>query len=220
MKVVAILSEKGGAGKTTLAVHLATAAHLEGHSVAILDLDPQGSAYAWAERRTEPPEAQAITPVALPGWLDKLRQADCELVVIDTGRDANNAGYTAAKAADMILIPLRPGGFDFLALGRTLDLCKLAGKLPVVVLNALRPGSRRAEADAVDVLKDLECSVAPFVFHDRADYRHASVAARSAQELDPDGKAAEEAANLFSFVRSRIELAIHPLPAKQKKVAP
>jgi chromosome partitioning protein len=57
MKVVAVLSEKGGAGKTTLAVHLATAAQLAGNAAAILDLDPQGSAFAWAERRTVPPEA-------------------------------------------------------------------------------------------------------------------------------------------------------------------
>ena len=75
MKVVAVLSEKGGAGKTTLAVHLATAGHLAGLSTVILDLDPQGSAYAWAGRRGTPPEAEAIAPVALTAWLDKLREA-------------------------------------------------------------------------------------------------------------------------------------------------
>jgi chromosome partitioning protein len=210
MKVVAILSEKGGAGKTTLAVHLATAAHLAGLGVAILDLDPQGSAYAWAERRTEPPEAQAITPVALPGWIEKLRQAEAELVVLDTGRDANNAGYTAARAADIILIPLRPGGFDLLALARTLDLCKLAGKRPYVVLNAIRPGSLRAESDAREAVADLECEIAPFVLHDRADYRHASVAARSAQELDAKGKAAEEVGAAFTWLRRTLKLTTKP----------
>ncbi len=206
MKVVAILSEKGGAGKTTLAVHLATAAHLAGLGVAILDLDPQGSAYAWAERRTEPPEAQAITPVALPGWIEKLRQAEAELVVLDTGRDANNA----ARAADIVLIPLRPGGFDLLALARTLDLCKLAGKRPYVVLNAIRPGSLRAESDAREAVADLECEIAPFVLHDRADYRHASVAARSAQELDAKGKAAEEVAAAFAWLRRTLKLTTKP----------
>ncbi len=103
MKVVAVLSEKGGAGKTTLSVHLATAAQLAGNPAALLDLDPQGSAFAWAERRTVPPEAQAILPVALPGWLKKLDEAGAGLVVLDTGRDSNNAGYTAAKAADWFL---------------------------------------------------------------------------------------------------------------------
>ncbi len=210
MRVVAILSEKGGAGKTTLAVHLATAAHLAGRSVAILDLDPQGSAYAWAERRSKPPEAEAIAPIALAGWLHKLADNDAELVVLDTGRDANNAGYTAAKAADLILIPLRSGGFDFLALTRTLELCKLAGKRPYIVMNAMRPNSARVEADTRDALADLDCELAPVILHDRADYRSASVAALSAQELDPKGKAAAEVAALYLWVSQQLSLSTMP----------
>jgi chromosome partitioning protein len=206
MKVVAVLSEKGGAGKTRLAVHLATAAHLAGQKVMILDLDPQGSAYAWAERRTEPPEAEAIAPVALAGWMDRLREAGAGLVVLDTGRDSNNAGYTAAKAADLVLIPCRVGGFDFLALDRTLDLCRLAGKRPFVVLNAVRPGSVRAEANAREALADLECDLAPGALHDRVDFRTASVAARSAQELEPESKAAREVAVLYSWLTGQLEI--------------
>jgi len=204
MKVVAVLSEKGGAGKTTLAVHLATAAQLAGNAAAILDLDPQGSAFAWAERRTVPPEAQAILPVALPGWLKKLDEAGAGLVVLDTGRDSNNAGYTAAKAADLVLVPCRAGGFDFLALGRTLDLCRLAGKRPFVVLNAMRPGSTRAEQEARETLAGLECDLCPVTIHERADYRGASVAARSAQELEPKGKAAQEIAALYAWLAKQI----------------
>lgn len=206
MRVVAVLSEKGGAGKTTLSVHIATAAHLAGLGVAILDLDPQGSAFAWAERRTKPPEAQSIQPVALAGWLRRLEEAEAGLVVLDTGRDSNNSGYTAAKAADLVLIPLRAGGFDFLALTRTLDLCKLSGKRPAVVLNAIRPGSLRAEEEARDVLAGLECDLAPVVLHERADFRNASVAAQSAQELEPGGKAAEEVAALYSWISGKVGL--------------
>jgi chromosome partitioning protein len=206
MKVVAVLSEKGGAGKTTLAVHLATAAHLAGLKVMILDLDPQGSAYAWAERRTEPPEAEAIPPVALAGWLDRLKGAGADLVILDTGRDSNNAGYTAAKAADLVLVPCRAGGFDFLALGRTLDLCRLATKRPFVVLNAIRPGSVRTEQDTREALADLECDLAPTALHDRVDFRTASVAARSAQEIEPEGKAAAEVAALYSWISQQLGL--------------
>ena len=206
MKVVAVLSEKGGAGKTTLAVHLATAAHLAGLKVMILDLDPQGSAYAWSERRTEPPEAEAIPPVALGGWLERLKGVGADLVVLDTGRDSNNAGYTAAKSADLAVIPCRVGGFDFLALDRTLDLCRLAGVRPFVVLNAVRPGSIRAEVDAREALAELECELCPAALHDRADFRAASVAARSAQELDPEGKAAGEIETLYSWVSQQLGL--------------
>jgi chromosome partitioning protein len=216
MKVVAVLSEKGGAGKTTLAVHLATAAHLAGQSAVILDLDPQGSAYGWASRRGEPPEAESIQPVALAGWLDKLREAGAGLVVLDTGRDSNNAGYTAVKAADVVLIPCRAGGFDLLALARTLDLCRLAGQKPYVVLNALRPGSLRAEADAREALGDLDCELAPVSLHDRADFRAASVTARSAQEIDPTGKAAQEIETLYLWLSEKVGLST---TRRMKKVA-
>jgi chromosome partitioning protein len=206
MKVVAVLSEKGGAGKTTISVHLATAAQLAGQPAAILDLDPQGSAYAWAERRKEPPEAQAIPPVALAAWLTKLDEAGASIVILDTGRDSNNAGYTAAKAADLVIVPCRAGGFDFLALTRTLDLCKLAGKRPYVVLNALRPGASRADADARESLAGLECEVCPVTIHDRADFRAASVEARSAQELEPKGKAAQEIEALYAWISQQLDL--------------
>ena len=214
MKTIAVLSEKGGAGKTTLAVHLATAAVLSGKFAAILDLDPQGSAYAWAQRRDTPPEAESIQPVALTGWLDKLRGAEADFVILDTGRDANNAGYTAAKAADIILIPCRAGGFDFLALGRTLDLCKLVGKRPFVVLNAIRPGSIRAVEDAREAFAELECELAPLVLHDRADFRTASVAARSAQELEPKGKAAAEIVELYNWILSELDNTTTAQPKK------
>jgi chromosome partitioning protein len=217
MKVVAVLSEKGGAGKTTLSVHLATAAQLGGVDSVILDLDPQGSAYAWSERRGSAPEAQAIQPVALGGWLDKLEKAEAGLVILDTGRDANNAGYTAAKAADLILIPCRTGGFDLLALGRTLDLCKLAGKRPFVVLNGLRPGAARAQQEARELLSDFDCEIAPVVIHDRADYRAASVSARSAQELDPKGKAAAEIGALSQWMMQ--QLALSTTPRKKERRA-
>ncbi len=207
-----MLSEKGGAGKTTLSVHLATAAQLAGQSAAILDLDPQGSAYAWAERRTEPPEAQAIPPVALASWLAKLDEAGASVVVLDTGRDSNNAGYTAAKAADIVIVPCRAGGFDFLALTRTLDLCKLAGKRPFVILNALRPGASRADLDARESLAGLDCDLCPVTIHDRADFRAASVHARSAQEIEPKGKAAQEIAALYSWLSSQLALSTTPQP--------
>jgi chromosome partitioning protein len=164
MKVLAVLSEKGGAGKTTIAVHLAVAAQLAGLDVAIIDLDPQGSAADWSDRRGSAPEAVAIPPVRLEKLLTDLRGNDADLVIIDTGRDSNNAGYTAARAADFALIPCKGGGFDFRALARTLDLCRLADKRPCLVLNGMRPGATRAQADAREALASHACDIAPVLF--------------------------------------------------------
>lgn len=206
MKVVAILSEKGGAGKTTVSVHLAVAATLAGHDAAIVDLDPQASSADWCDRRGSAPEAVAIPPARLSHALDQMRQRGDRLAIIDTGRDSHNAGYTAAQAADLILIPCRGGGFDFRALGRTLDLCALAGKRPFILFNAMRPGATRAEADAREAVAGLACDIAPVVLHERAAYRTASIATQTAQEIEPTSPAAAEIAALYAWIAGQLEL--------------
>lgn len=206
MHVVAVLSEKGGAGKTTTAVHLAVAAHLAGLDTVIIDLDPQASAADWADRRAAKPEAVAIPPVRLPKLLADLKANGVQFVLVDTGRDSNNAGYIAAQAADMVLIPCRPGGFDFRALGRTTDLCRLAGKRPYVLLNAMRPGASRAEADARDALAAYPCELAPCVVHERVAYRNASIADKTAQETEPGSPAAEEISQLYQWLSQQLTL--------------
>jgi chromosome partitioning protein len=206
MKVLAILSEKGGAGKTTVTVHLAVAAKLAGLDVAIIDLDPQASAADWSDRRGSEPEAVAIPPARLEKLLSDLRANDADLAIIDTGRDSNNAGYTAAQAADLILIPCRGGGFDFRALSRTLDLCRLSQKRPYLLLNGMRPGANRAAADAREALAGHECDIVPVVIHDRAAYRAASITAKTAQETEPDSVAADEISQLFLWIIGQLGL--------------
>jgi len=200
MKTVAILSEKGGAGKTTLAVHLATAAQIAGLATAIIDLDPQASAADWADSRDTPPEAVAIPPARLDSVLDKLRGGGCSFVVIDTGRDSNNAGYTAAQAADLILVPCRVGRFDIRALSRTLDLAKLAGKPAHLVFNDLAPNANKMRAEAEDALTPMGCPIAPVQLSHRAAFRDAPMSGQAAQEIEPDGAAAAEVAALFAWV--------------------
>jgi chromosome partitioning protein len=206
MHVVAVLSEKGGTGKTTVAVHLAVASKLAGLDAVIIDLDPQASAADWADRRESSPEAVAIPPARLAKLLADLRANEVQLVFVDTGRDSNNAGYTAAQAADLVLIPCQPSGFDFRALTRTTDLCKLAGKRPFVILNGLQPGATKAEADAREALITYECDLAPVALHRRAAYRQASIVSRTAQETEPGSPAAEETEQLYHWVAQQLSL--------------
>lgn len=216
-RVVAIVSEKGGAGKTTLLVLLAVAAHLAGLSVAIIDLDPQTSAADWADDRGSPPEAVAIPPNRLEKLLTELRNNGIDLVLIDTPREAGNAGYVAAKAADFVLIPFKRGGFDFRALDRTLNVCRLAEKRPWLILNGMRPGASRIEADARDSLAGRECGVAPVILHNRTPYETTSITARSPQETEPGGAAAAEIKAIFVWLSGQLGLST---TTQSTKVAP
>lgn len=218
MKIAAIVSEKGGAGKTTVVVHIGVAATRAGLDVAIIDLDPQASAADWVDERGEgtKPEAVAIPPARLDKLLADLRTNGTDLVLIDTPREGNNAGYIAAKAADLVIVPFKRGGFDFRALKRTLDLCRVAGKRPFVLLNGLRIGANRIEADTREALKakilelEHECDFAPVVVHQRTAYETASITARTAQETDPDSNDAAEAQALFSWVAGQLRLSTTP----------
>jgi chromosome partitioning protein len=96
-KVLAVVSEKGGAGKTTVTTNVAVAGHLAGLDVAIIDLDPQTSAADWSDDRGSLPEAVAIPPNRLEKLLSDLRNNDTHLVIIDTPREAGNAGMSRPR---------------------------------------------------------------------------------------------------------------------------
>jgi chromosome partitioning protein len=219
MKVIAVLSEKGGAGKTTVTVHLAVAAQLAGLDVAVIDLDPQGSAADWCDRRGSTPEAVAIPPVRLEKLLAELRENGADLVLLDTPRDANNTGYTAAQAADLVLVPCQVGGFDVRALPRTLDLCRVAHKRPCLLVNGIRPGASREEADAREALAGDSLDIAPIIFHRRSIYKNASITTKTAQETEPGSAAAEEISQLYLWIAGQLGLSTTQQRTKRKAVA-
>src|SRR6201986_1411279 len=108
MKTVAIVSQKGGSGKTTLAVHLATAATIAGHTTAIIDLDPQATATSWGDDRANGPEVISGQATRLPALLQTARDNGATFLVIDTAPNADQTASLAARAADLVLIPCRP----------------------------------------------------------------------------------------------------------------
>ena len=122
MWTVSIVSQKGGAGKTTLAVHLATAAQQAGLTVAVIDLDPQATARRWGEKRGRAPEVVSDHAIRLPALLQAARTNGADLVFVDTAPNADQAALGAARAADLILIPCRPSAFDLEAVEATLTL--------------------------------------------------------------------------------------------------
>lgn len=199
MRTISVISQKGGAGKTTLAVHLATAATRDGLAVAVIDLDPQATARRWGDKRGAPPEVVSDHAVRLPALLDAARANGADMVFIDTAPNADQAALGAARAADLVLIPCRPSAFDIEAVEATLTLAEIARKPAYVVLNAAAPrGALTGEAGAALAAKGGR--VAPVVVHQRAAFVNAVIDGRTAVELEPAGKAAGEVAALWGWV--------------------
>ena len=118
---------KKGAGKTTVAIHLAVAAEQRGLRTAVFDLDPQASATSWSDRRNNPrPAVAAAQPPRLANLLEQAAAQSADLVLIDSAPNADAASLAAARVADLILIPCRPAAFDLDAIGTTLNLGTLA----------------------------------------------------------------------------------------------
>lgn len=203
MKTVAIISQKGGAGKTTLAVHLAVAAERRDMNTAIFDLDPQASAASWSDKRQDSnPSVIAAQAPRLSSLLEQARMQSADLVIIDSAPNADAASLAAARAADLILIPCRPAAFDLGAIGTTLNLATVAGKPAFVVLNAVPPQGRIGE-EARRVLESGGVAVATPILHQLVAFSHSVNDGRTAQELQPGSKASAEIDALFDWMIQR-----------------
>ena len=152
MKSVAVISQKGGAGKTTLAVHLAVAAEMAGKPTAVIDLDPQASATSWKDLRgAQTPAVVSAQAARLQQVLATAAQHGAALAIIDTAPHSESAALAAARQADVVFIPCRPAILDLKAISITVDLAKLAGKEPHVILNAVPPRGPLGEEAAAAI---------------------------------------------------------------------
>lgn len=201
MKTIAIVSQKGGSGKTTVAVHLAVCAELSGKTSAIIDLDPQASALEWRSRREAgTPEVITATPEQLPALLKSAKANGADLAIIDTAPHSDRAAVAAADLADLVLIPCRPSAFDVAAIGTTFNLLKVtkALKKTAVLLNAA-PSRGLLTETAAEGLSEI-VPVVPVRLHQRAAYSHAINSGHSVEEYDPQGKAADEIRALYKWI--------------------
>lgn len=205
MKTVAIISQKGGAGKTTLCLHLAAAAEASGLATVVLDLDPQASAAGWKDsREAETPVVVSVPHTRLAQGLETARNGGADFVVIDTAPHAEAAALAAARAADLVLIPTRAGILDLRAIGSTVEMVKLAQKPAYVVLNAMTPRATQILADAREAVGVHDIPLAPVVLHQRAPFAHSLTIGSVAFEYEPDGNAADEIAALFQWVKKTL----------------
>ena len=206
MKTLAIISQKGGSGKTTIAVHMAVCAIRQNLHTAIIDIDPQGSAYDWYLSRSEENELNAVKAGVnqLAALLKQAQAGGADLVIVDTAPHSDSAAAIAAQLADFVLMPCRPARFDLKAIGSTSQIARLAKTPASVVINAAPRGKLADEAREALRLQGID--VLSPVLQQRVTYSHAVIDGRSVHEYEPDGKAAEEIDELFVCLKGIMKL--------------
>jgi chromosome partitioning protein len=212
MRAIAFLTQKGGAGKTTLAASLAEIAASMGERVIAIDLDPQQSLVHWGKRResanarnkviVEPLERERLP--RLPAILEGLAGAGFTLAIFDTtGADAT-AVRPVAEVADLSLLPARPTRLDVEATAATFRAVFLAKRKAAFVLNQC-PSSYRSTR-ATEAAKQLNCLgvLAEPMLSARIDFQDAIAAGLGVTEYAHGSKAAEEIATLWNWTRSQL----------------
>lgn len=205
MKTLGVLSQKGGAGKTTLAVHLAVLA-----DAVLIDTDPQGSAAGWGRVR------EADTPVVieagveqLAGTLAQVREVAADWVIVDTAGKAAGELTEVARLSDLVVIPTRTGTFDLNALAPTVRIVEATGRRAVFVLNhtpaSRADGEMSVVREAREALAVFGLPVAPMALTQRAVLSHALNSGHAVTEFEPTGKAATELRDLWTFLKGELE---------------
>jgi chromosome partitioning protein len=208
MKTVAVISQKGGAGKTTLAIHLAAAASAADFVALVVDTDPQATACTWHTWRGEvdPDVIDCAAHTLLPKKLHQAAELGAELAVIDTPPHADIMAREACKAADLLLIPCRPRAFDLDAVRTTAELAAASKKPTFLIFMAGPPRAPLVYQEAGQVVEQFGLQVAPVMLPERAAFHHSVGAGKAAPEIEPRGKAAEDVASLWAWFCKHVNM--------------
>lgn len=196
MKTVALISRKGGSGKTTLAVALAVAHEQAGGVAVVVDLDPQGSARTWSElRHQEPPIVASARPQTLDRVLRVARSAGTTLAIVDTGPREGGGTREAARQSDFVLIPSRPAAYDLATVPDTLAAITPDDTPAAIVLTCCPPRGP-LPMQAAEYIREIGATLAPVTVVQRVAHVYAGIVGRTAMETAPDTPAAREIRDL------------------------
>lgn len=206
MFVSVLASRKGGGGKTTLASHLSVEASRAGYGpVAVIDLDPMGGLSGWWDARKADTPALARVEDLLADTLAALQAGGYRTIFIDTPPSVGIEVAEAIAVSDVVIVPCKPSPDDLRAVGRTVDVITRGEKPMIFVINMTKPRTRLTAEAAVALSQ--HGTVAPTFVADRTDYAAAKTDGLTAQELEPNGKAAQEMRELWSYIARRAGIA-------------
>ncbi|MGA0606623.1 AAA family ATPase [Phenylobacterium sp. VNQ135] len=205
MKTLAVMSRKGGAGKTTVAVNLTLAARAMGVKAVLADADPMRSACEVLKGREEAASVLFETSAAkLFPLTQACSRAGVELLIIDTPAAPEADVAEAVKVADLCLAVARPTYLDLAAAVLSVAVIQRLGREGLIVLNQCAPARSGVEPPAVlkafEALRFASLPVAPTALRSRVVYQTAFAQARSVLEIEPNGAAAGEVRELFAQV--------------------
>ena len=210
MQTIVLATQKGGSGKTTLAIGLALAAIQAGHTVRLIETDAQGTLSNWQSRR--PYAEPMVEPIYAAGdfeqrlqWLDR---SGVTLAIIDTAGGVNAATTAAVRYADLCLIPARPSIADIEATASTLSMVRAWKRPFAFILNQTPIRGQRlsnaANALGEEAALDISGVVAtPFIVM-RNDHQDALSAGLAVTEYAPSSKSAEEIRGLWQWVEAKL----------------
>ena len=206
MKVISVLNQKGGSGKTTIATHLARAIQLKGFSVLLVDSDPQGSSRDWAAVNEENPVP--VVGIDRPTIeRDLKRIAEKDYVIIDGAPQAADLAISAIKASDIIIIPVQPSPYDIWATSDLVDLLTQRiemndGKLKAAfVVSRTIKGTKIGKEISV-ALSDYGLPVLKTSITQRVIYPTSASIGSSVLDEEPAGEASKEINNLINEILS------------------
>ncbi|MEE8444620.1 MAG: ParA family protein [Alphaproteobacteria bacterium] len=205
MLTIALASQKGGAGKTTLAGHLAVEAELSNAGpVALVDADPQGSLAEWWNARASDTPVFAHTSLSrLRDDVARMRDRGIRLLVIDTPPAITATIGEVISISDLVVVPVRPSPHDIRSVVRTVDLVEQYDKPLVFVINGAHPTALITN-QAVIALSQ-HGTLAPSIIHQRTDFASSMIDGRTAMEMPRKSRSANEIALLWDYLRKRLE---------------
>ena len=205
IKVIAVLNQKGGSGKTTIATHLARAFQFTGSSVVLIDSDPQGSARDWSAAREEQP--LSVIGIDRPTIERDLKSlAATDFAVIDGAPQAADLAVSAIKAADFVLIPVQPSPYDIWAAADLVDLVKQRievtdGKLQAAFVVSRAIHGTKLGQEVGDALNGYGLPVLTTRIAQRVIYPGTAALGETVFDSEPDGDAARD----FILLKNEIE---------------